>query len=243
MAVQAISLARQHGLALPPPSRLDFEMASVDSLVQEGLRETARVAAPAGGAGGGAGAGAAAQACRADLVQQRAKLDRLAQQQHALVMSIEAKEQQVICLRMGEQADREANAAQLAAALVELANLQAQQAEVAQQMQRVEEEALRPPASGSSGVGGDGAPRAVRVSILERDGRDPMLKLTPAGGLSACAAGDLAAARALAAAGWQAAHAVDKHGNTALMWAAGSGRLEVVRWLLEEEGVAVRPAC
>ena len=70
-----------------------------------------------------------------------------------------------------------------------------------------------------------------------------MLKLTPAGGLSACEAGDLAAARALAAAGWQAAHAVDKHGNTALMWAAGSGRLEVVRWLLEEEGVAVRPAC
>ena len=81
------------------------------------------------------------------------------------------------------------------------------------------------------------------MSILERDGRDPMLKLRPAGGLSACAAGDLAAARALAAAGWQAAHAVDKHGNTALMWAAGSGRLAAVRWLLEEEGVAVRPAC
>ena len=155
MAVQAISLARQHGLALPPPSRLDFEMASVNSLVQEGLRETARVAAPAGGAGDGAGGGA----------------------------------------------------------------------------------------GGAGGAGGDGAPRAVRVSILERDGRDPMLKLTPAGGLSACAAGDLAAARALAAAGWQAAHAVDKHGNTALMWAAGSGRLEVVRWLLEAEGVAVRPAC
>jgi hypothetical protein len=80
------------------------------------------------------------------------------------------------------------------------------------------------------------------VSILERDGRDPMLKLRPGGGVSACAAGDLAAARALAAAGWQAAHAVDKHGNTALMWAAGSGRLAVVRWLLEDEGVAVRPA-
>ena len=70
-----------------------------------------------------------------------------------------------------------------------------------------------------------------------------MLKLRPGGGVSACAAGDLAAARALATAGWQAAHAVDKHGNTALMWAAGSGRLEVVRWLLEDEGVAVRPAC
>ena len=66
-----------------------------------------------------------------------------------------------------------------------------------------------------------------------------MLKLRPGGGVSACAAGDLATARSLAAAGWQAAHAVDKHGNTALMWAAGSGRLEVVRWLLEDEGVAV----
>ena len=152
MAVQAISLARQHGLSLPPPSRFDFEMASVDSLVQEGLLETARLAAAAGGAGGASGAG------------------------------------------------------------------------------------------GAGGAGGGTAPPAVRVSILERDGRDPMLKLRPGGGLSACAAGDLAAARALAAAGWQAAHAVDKHGNTALMWAAGSGRLEVVRWLLEDEGVAVRPA-
>ena len=153
MAVQAISLARQHGLSLPPPSRFDFEMASVDSLVQEGLLETARLAAAAGGAGGASGAG------------------------------------------------------------------------------------------GAGGAGGGTAPPAVRVSILERDGRDPMLKLRPGGGVSACAAGDLAAARALATAGWQAAHAVDKHGNTALMWAAGSGRLEVVRWLLEDEGVAVRPAC
>ena len=153
MAVQAISLARQHGLSLPPPSRFDFEMASVDSLVQEGLLETARLAAAAGGAGGASGAG------------------------------------------------------------------------------------------GAGGAGGGTAPAAVRVSILERDGRDPMLKLRPGGGVSACAAGDLATARSLAAAGWQAAHAVDKHGNTALMWAAGSGRLEVVRWLLEDEGVAVRPAC
>ena len=55
-----------------------------------------------------------------------------------------------------------------------------------------------------------------------------MLPLKPVGGISACAAGELAAARALAAAGWPAAHAVDKHGNTALMWAAGSGRLEAV---------------
>ena len=154
--MQAISLARQHGLALPPPSRFDFEMASVDSLVQEGLLETARVAAPAGGTVGAGNAGGGA--------------------------------------------------------------------------------------GGAGGAGGGTAPPAVRVSILERDGRDPMLKLRPGGGVSACAAGDLATARSLAAAGWQAAHAVDKHGNTALMWAAGSGRLEVVRWLLEDEGVAVRPA-
>ena len=160
MAVQAISLARQHGLSLPPPSRFDFETASVDSLVQEGLLETARLAAAAGGAGSASGVSGVGGA-----------------------------------------------------------------------------------GGGVGGAGGGTAPPPVRVSILERDGRDPMLKLRPGGGVSACAAGDLAAARALAAAGWQAAHAVDKHGNTALMWAAGSGRLEVVRWLLEDEGVAVRPAC
>ena len=39
--------------------------------------------------------------------------------------------------------------------------------------------------------------------------------------------------------GWEAAHAVDKHGSSALMWAASFGRLEVVRWLVLEQGAEV----
>lgn len=31
---------------------------------------------------------------------------------------------------------------------------------------------------------------------------------------------------------WAPAHAVDKHGSTALMWAAGGDHIDVVRWLL-----------
>ena len=49
-------------------------------------------------------------------------------------------------------------------------------------------------------------------------------------------------AQAAAAGGWAAAHAIDKHGNTALMWAAGGGHLHVARWLLEAQGVAVDAA-
>ena len=100
--------------------------------------------------------------------------------------------------------------------------------------------------SGSSGsglVGGahlsKGGQRAVQLAILERDGRDPLLPLQPVGGLGACAVGDLERACALAASGWLAMHATDKHGSTALMWAAGGGHLTVARWLLEEVGVAV----
>ena len=103
--------------------------------------------------------------------------------------------------------------------------------------------------SGSGGGGGSGlvgcahlskgGQRAVQLAILERDGRDPLLPLQPIGGLGACAVGDLGRARALAASGWLAKHATDKHGSTALMWAAGGGHLPVARWLLEEVGVAV----
>ena len=84
-----------------------------------------------------------------------------------------------------------------------------------------------------------GAQKAVALSILERDGRDTRLPLKPLGGVSACAIGDLQSARNLAAAGWPAAHAADKHGSTSLMWAAGGGHLPVVRWLLEEVGAEV----
>ena len=78
------------------------------------------------------------------------------------------------------------------------------------------------------------------MRILERDGRVPGMPLKPVGGLSACATGDLTAAMELAkGGGWQPAHAADKHGNSALMWAAGGGHVNIVRWLLEERGVAV----
>ena len=56
--------------------------------------------------------------------------------------------------------------------------------------------------------------------IRERDGRAPDSQLREVGGISACAAGDVARAMALAEAGWAAAHAVDKFGSSALMWAA-----------------------
>ena len=80
------------------------------------------------------------------------------------------------------------------------------------------------------------ASSSTRMVILERDGRTPKATPTPVGGLSACAAGDLAATRRLVAErGWAAAHAVDKHGSTALMWAASFVSMPVVRWLLGEE--------
>ena len=78
------------------------------------------------------------------------------------------------------------------------------------------------------------------LAILERDGRTPQQHLRAVGGLSACAAGDLETAQRLVhESGWEAAHAVDKHGSSALMWAASFGRLEVVRWLVLEQGAEV----
>ena len=82
------------------------------------------------------------------------------------------------------------------------------------------------------------APSAA-ARIIERDGRRPTAPLRPLGGLSACASGDLSGVRRLVDSGWCAAHAVDKHGNTALQWAAGGGHLLIVRWLLEEQSVPV----
>ena len=84
------------------------------------------------------------------------------------------------------------------------------------------------------------APTTLR--ILERDMRDDPATVTvrDIGGLGACAAGDLEGARRLAArGGWSAAHAIDKHGSTALMWAASYGQLHVCEWLVEEVGAEV----
>ena len=67
----------------------------------------------------------------------------------------------------------------------------------------------------------------------------PLCRYVPSAGWR-LRGGRLSAAERLAATGgWHPAHAADKHGNTALMWAAGGGHLPVVRWLLESQGVAV----
>jgi len=91
----------------------------------------------------------------------------------------------------------------------------------------------------SHGEAAEGLAASRRLHIIERDIRDPKAPLRDVGGIGACAAGELDAAREVVASGWSAAYAADKHGNTALMWAAGGGHLSVVRWLLEELGVAV----
>jgi hypothetical protein len=91
-----------------------------------------------------------------------------------------------------------------------------------------------PATTQSAATGEEAQPPAAPMSarIIERDCRNPTQPLRAVGGLSACAAGDLDAAQRLASEGWAAAHAVDKHGNTALQWAAGGGHLAAMRWLL-----------
>jgi hypothetical protein len=99
------------------------------------------------------------------------------------------------------------------------------------------------------GTGREAASETTRTAtktktiILERSALDgPGAVATNVGGISACANGDLDIARELRRAGWLPACAIDKHGNTALHWAAGAGHLQVVRWLLEEEKVNVQEA-
>ena len=80
----------------------------------------------------------------------------------------------------------------------------------------------------------------TRLVILERDGRYPAtMHLRDVGFIGACAAGELDRARSLRDGGHYAAHAADKFGSTALMWAASFGRVEVARWLVHEVGVDV----
>ena len=58
-------------------------------------------------------------------------------------------------------------------------------------------------------------------------------------GLSAARAGQLARLRELVASGFDPRTATDRHGSTALHWAAGGGALAVVRYLVDECGVDV----
>jgi ankyrin repeat protein len=55
-------------------------------------------------------------------------------------------------------------------------------------------------------------------------------------GLAAARDGVVAALRALHARGWDAARCCDRHGSTALLWAAGGGHLEACRFLVHEAG-------
>ena len=75
--------------------------------------------------------------------------------------------------------------------------------------------------------------------ILERSKHQLGAPPTNVGGISACAQGDLEMAMRLACNGWDAASAVDKHGNTPLMWAAGAGHQPVVLWLVQEVKVDI----
>lgn len=56
-------------------------------------------------------------------------------------------------------------------------------------------------------------------------------------GLEAARDGDLEALRQLVAGGWCATDVVDRHGSSALHYAAGSGRLDVCKYLMDELGV------
>ena len=56
-------------------------------------------------------------------------------------------------------------------------------------------------------------------------------------GLEAARRGDVDALRDLTRRGWDPSAAVDRHGASALLWAAGAGHLAAVKYLVEEAGI------
>eukprot|EP01079_Euglenida_sp_SAG-EU17-18_P007884 gene7884-1409_t len=62
--------------------------------------------------------------------------------------------------------------------------------------------------------------------------------LSAGSGLCLARDGDLQALIAKAAGGW-CAKTVDRHGSNAVMWAAGNGQAEVVRWLVDSQNADV----
>ncbi len=56
-------------------------------------------------------------------------------------------------------------------------------------------------------------------------------------GLEAARRGDISTLRELLANGWDPNIATDRHGSSALLWAAGAGQLAVCRFLIEQAGV------
>lgn len=56
-------------------------------------------------------------------------------------------------------------------------------------------------------------------------------------GLEAARRGDVEGLRAMTSRGWDPSAAVDRHGASALLWAAGAGHLDAVKYLVEEAGI------
>ena len=73
---------------------------------------------------------------------------------------------------------------------------------------------------------------ADEVKEVQR-GRKFSSQLRPIGGLDACFRGDLEAAKALVAAGWEPQRAVCKAGSTPLLWAASGGHVHIMDWLFD----------
>eukprot|EP00516_Mucochytrium_quahogii_P006679 CAMPEP_0203756486 /NCGR_PEP_ID=MMETSP0098-20131031/9765_1 /ASSEMBLY_ACC=CAM_ASM_000208 /TAXON_ID=96639 /ORGANISM=" , Strain NY0313808BC1" /LENGTH=712 /DNA_ID=CAMNT_0050648391 /DNA_START=112 /DNA_END=2247 /DNA_ORIENTATION=- len=56
-------------------------------------------------------------------------------------------------------------------------------------------------------------------------------------GLDACRSGDLAALKECIVNGWDPKRSVDKHGSNGLLWAAGFGNIDIVKYLVEQCGM------